>query len=263
MIHGVDVSHYQGKVDFHALKDNADFVIIKSTYGNGYIDPSFTVNRDGARAVGLSIGFYHYAYPQFNQPQDEATWFTKNVSCQPGEIICLDFEESYPDPVHWCRTFLDKVSSNMGFKPLIYLNLSLIRSFDWTPVVNAGYGLWIAHYDGSTDQLDTVPWEVVAMKQYSDKGNVAGMNPVDLDMFYGDVTAFKKYGNPPPPITTVSTSSTSSTSSTTLTTYPPTTIVTTLPLSPAEAALKKIHDIIYGSGFWWTKLSKIKALLPK
>jgi GH25 family lysozyme M1 (1,4-beta-N-acetylmuramidase) len=199
MIHGVDISKFQGKVDFHALKDNADFVILRATYGNGYTDANFTQNRDGARTAGLSIGFYHYAYPQFNQPQAEADWFTKIVSCQPGEILALDFEESYPDPVGWCKTFLDKATSNMGFRPLVYLNLDLIKRFDWAPVVKAGYGLWLAQWDYKPESTppDT-DWPMVAMRQYSNQGNVAGMNPVDLDVFYGTVEQFKKYGNPPP-----------------------------------------------------------------
>ena len=199
MIHGIDISSWQGNVDFHAIKDNADFVIIRATYGNGYKDAYFEKNRDGARAVGLSIGFYHYCYPQYNTPEAEADWFTKIVSCQPGEILVLDFEEAYPNPVNWCKKFLDKCTSNMGFKPLIYLNLSTANSFDWSPIIKANYGLWLAHYDNNPLQVDKTPWSLVAMKQYSSKGNVAGISPVDVDSFYGDVPAFKHYGNPPPP----------------------------------------------------------------
>jgi len=199
MIHGVDVSKFQGTIDFHALKDNADFVILRATYGNGYTDANFTQNRDGARTAGLCVGFYHYAYPQFNQPTAEADWFTKVVSCNPGEILALDFEESYPDPVGWCKAFLDRATSNMGFRPLIYLTESLVKSHDWTPVIKAGYGLWLALWDYKPENLtfDT-PWPMVAMRQYSNQGEVAGMKPVDLDLFYGTIDQFKKYGNPPP-----------------------------------------------------------------
>jgi GH25 family lysozyme M1 (1,4-beta-N-acetylmuramidase) len=198
MIHGIDISSYQGKLDFHSVKDNADFVIIRSTYGNGYKDTNFEINRDGARAVGLCVGFYHFAYPQYNTPEGEATWFTKCVSCQPGEILVLDFEEPVANPVDWCKRFLDKVTANMGFKPLIYLSPSFINASDWTPVINAGYGLWLAHYDNNPVQVDNTPWYTVAMKQYSDKGSINGVT-VDLDVFYGDTDVFKKYGNPPPP----------------------------------------------------------------
>jgi lysozyme len=239
MIHGVDISKFQGNVDFHALKDNADFVIIRSTYGVGYTDDKFVRNRDTARSVDLGIGFYHYAYPQFNSPLAEADWFTMKVSCQPGELLCLDFEEHYPDPVNWCKTFLDRCVSNMGFKPLLYINYALVKAYDWTPVINGGYGLWLAYwnYNPDTNIPTDTGWNIVAMRQYSNKGNVAGMNPVDLDVFYGDLTAFKKYGNPPPETTTttilppVTSSSTSETTTTTATT---TTILSpTIPPKPS------------------------------
>jgi lysozyme len=199
MIKGIDISTYQGpKVNFHDLKDNLDFVIIRSTYGNGYKDSDFEINRDGARAVGLCIGFYHFAYPQYNTPEAEATWFTKTVSCLPGEIIILDFEEPYANPVDWCKRFLDKCTSNMGFKPLLYINLSTAKSFDWTPIIKAGYGLWLAHYDNNNTIYEITQWPFIAFKQYWDKGNVAGITPVDLDIFNGSVDQFKKYGNPVP-----------------------------------------------------------------
>ena len=201
MIKGCDISVYQGNVDFHALKDNLDFVIIRSTYGNGYVDKNFSLNQSGARNVGLALGYYHFAYPQYNTPEDEATWFSKIVSCQPGEIIALDFEESCPNPVDWCKRWLDKVSSNMGFKPLLYINLSTAHGFDWSPVIKAGYGLWLAVYDNDPVNVPGTAWPLTAMKQWTSKGNVAGLTPLDLDSFYGDVTAFKKYGNPPPVVT--------------------------------------------------------------
>jgi len=148
---GCDISYYQGDIDFHVLRDNLEFVIIRATYGNGYTDKNFEKYRDKAREVGLAVGFYHYAYPQYNGPEEEADWFTKVVSCRPGEILCLDFEEHYSNPVDWCKRFLDRVKSNMGFNPLIYLNMSLVKSYVWTPVIKGGYGLWLALWDGNPD----------------------------------------------------------------------------------------------------------------
>lgn len=55
-----------------------------------------------------------------------------------------------------------------------------------------------------------------------------------------------------PPQTTTSTSI----STTTMTT-------TTLPPCSAEEKIKAIHDILYGKGFWWTKLAKIKGIVPQ
>jgi len=38
------------------------------------------------------------------------------------------------------------------------------------------------------------------MRQYTSKGNVGGITPLDLDVFYGDLEQFKKYGNPEPKV---------------------------------------------------------------
>ena len=203
MIKGCDISKWQGVVNFQSLKDNFDFVIIRSTYGDGYTDEKFAVNRDGLRNVGVLLGFYHYAYPQYNTAQAEADWFTKIVSCKPGETLVLDCEESYPDLVNWCKAFLDRVTSNMGFKPLIYLNQNQIKTNNWSTVINAGYGLWLAQYDYNPDGVPAVtPWPFVAMRQYSNQGNVAGINPLDLNVFYGTKEQFQAYGNPAPVVPT-------------------------------------------------------------
>jgi GH25 family lysozyme M1 (1,4-beta-N-acetylmuramidase) len=266
MIKGCDISSHQGVVDFHSLRDNLEFVIIRSTYGNGYTDTQFIRNRDEARKVGLCLGFYHYAYPQYNTAQAEADWFTKIVSCQAGEILILDFEEKYADIVNWCKTFLDKVTSNMGFKPLIYLNQSQVKSYNWQPIIDAGYGLWLAQYDYNADGTPvSTPWPMMAMRQYSNQGQVGSLTPLDLDVFYGTVDQFKKYGNPPSLITEPPT-------------IPPQPPVEPTPPEPVidwEAKYKicdiermsyktkfdKLVTIIIGKGWWWTKYAQIKQIL--
>lgn len=211
MIVGNDISQFQGSIDWDTYKNNSNFVIIRATYGNGYYDQWFAHNRDEARRVGLPRGFYHYCYPQLNSPQAEAQWFCKAVyDLQEGESLYLDFEESGSNIVGWCKVFLDYVSNNFnGIKPLIYLNQSHM-TLDWSPVINAGYGLWLASYqaDGAGN---TGQWPFMALQQTSSSQQVPGIvGNVDRDVFFGDVKTFKKYGyikpvpqqpTPPPVVT--------------------------------------------------------------
>lgn len=199
---GCDISHHQGQLDFNVLRDNLEFVIIRATYGDGYKDTRFEINRDSARQVGLLCGFYHYAYPQYNAPEAEADWFTKTVSCKVGEIIALDFEEKYPTPVDWCKRFLDRAASNMGFKPYIYLNLATVKAYDWKPVIDAGYPLWLAHWTYDESEPVATQWGDVNLRQYSNQGNVGGITPLDLNIFYGTQAEYKATGNPAPSDTT-------------------------------------------------------------
>lgn len=197
MLVGNDVSYAQGSIDWDTYKNNSNFVIIRSTYGNGYYDNWFAHNRDESRRVGLPRGFYHYCYPQYNLAQDEADWFCKALyDLQQGEILALDFEEHYTgDVVTWCKTFLDRVSQNFnGIKPVIYLNQSLVASYNWQPVIDAGYGLWLAAYlqDG---QGNTGKWPFMALQQTSSSQSVPGITgAVDRDVFFGDASSFQKYG---------------------------------------------------------------------
>lgn len=58
---GIDVSQWQQNIDFMRVKEaGTEIVYIKSSEGNGYIDPYFSRNYEKAKQNGLNIGFYHY-----------------------------------------------------------------------------------------------------------------------------------------------------------------------------------------------------------
>lgn len=199
MLKGVDISKWQGEVKLSSVAKNQDFIIIRSSYGNGYTDEYFAKNRDECRKLKIPHGFYHYAYPNHNSPEDEADWFLHVVSpLESGESLFLDFEESYPDPVGWSKKFLDHLSEKLeGYKPLIYMNKHLVESYDWSPVVKKGYGLWLAYWDYDPNGTFNVShWDVVAIRQYSNQGSVNGISGrVDMNVFYGDdIQQFLAYG---------------------------------------------------------------------
>lgn len=198
MLKGIDVSKWQGDITWSSVAKNRDFAIIRSSYGTGYTDEKFAVNRDKARQTGILHGFYHYSYPNHNTPEAEADWFLSVVMpLEQGELLCLDFEENYPDPVGWSKRFLDRISERLnGYRPLIYINKYLTSTHDWSKVANAGYGLWLAYWDYDPNGAFEVPyWDVVAMRQYSNQGSVNGISGrVDENVFYGDKTQFAAYG---------------------------------------------------------------------
>lgn len=198
MLKGVDISSFQGEVNFDQLKTEVDFVIIKATEGVGFTDPQFLRNQAEARRIGTPVGYYHFARPDLgNTPESESDWFKQTIGeLKSGEILFLDLEVNFPNSVDWCRGFLDHLSFLLGgYKPLIYLNLSLVSSNDWSSVINENYGLWLAHYDDNENQVDTTPWAEVAFKQFTSSESVPSITGnVDQDAFYGDQTAFLKYG---------------------------------------------------------------------
>ena len=207
---GHDVSQYQGNINFDVFKNNTNFVIVKATEGNGYMDPRFRRNQSEARRVNLPLGYYHFARPDLgNSPLTEADYFLTTIG-QPkqGEIFVLDYECPNQTPAHvdWCKKWLDRVYSKITVRPFIYLNQSQVQKFNWKPVVDANYALWIAAYtfDPNNNEFITGAWPIAAMQQWTDKQQVPGIvGNVDGNVFFGDAVAFKKYGygpsNPVPP----------------------------------------------------------------
>ena len=184
-MNGCDVASYQGTIDFDALKAEAGFLIAKSSEGTGFTDPTFARNRAEARRVGMRFGAYHFARPDLGTTADnEAAFFLSHLDGK-DDMLALDYEVNFASPVPWCNRFLDLVRTATGITPYIYLNLALVRGNDWGPVIEAGYPLWLADYDGSPDVVPQTPWPSLAMKQWTSDGSLPGIGGrVDLNVLY-------------------------------------------------------------------------------
>lgn len=273
---GNDISNYQGEIDYGTYQKNTNFVIMKATEGLAYIDTWFGNNRSQARKYNIPLGYYHFARPdQGNRAIEEADFFLKMLSGDPireGEVIVLDYEVGYSDPVGWCKAWLDHVSAQLnGIKPLLYLNQSLIRTYDWSPVANADYGLYVADYTYNPINNDffTGAWQSAAMQQWTDKQVVPGIQGgVDGDVFFGTVEQFKSYGyKAPAPVVTPPVVPT-----------PPPVIPPVPPVVPVEppvvikppvtphtdpryAKEAQIAVILASHLSWWTKFKRIMAII--
>lgn len=195
MIKGIDISHWQGKMDFDKLKDLIKFIIIKATEGTYYTDTEFSRNQIQARWVGIPLGYYHFARPEYStSPEVEAEYFVKTIGkLQEGEVLVLDYESNWTgDVVSWCYRFLNRVFSLTNVRPLIYLNQYLLNRYDWSKIINESFGLWLAKYDGDSSIPDT-SWPTLAMKQFTNALDITNQK-VDGDYFFGSVETFKKYG---------------------------------------------------------------------
>lgn len=226
MIQGYDVSSYQGVIPqavFDRLQSQGWFCMIRANEGTPNnaqvlnIDPQFSYNLNCARTAGVLRGVYHFSYPTLNSALSEADYFLSIYSPQVGEIMALDFETpiggSSPtqENVVWAKTWLDTVASKTnGTKPLIYMDLNLCNTLDWSLVSDAGYGLWLADWTGNPNQLGKANnWSFIAMSQFSDQALVPEINGrVDQDAFYGDGAQFLKYGYTAPSVETSPTSTT-------------------------------------------------------
>jgi GH25 family lysozyme M1 (1,4-beta-N-acetylmuramidase) len=214
MLKGIDVSKYQGIIDWNLVKISCDFVIIRAGYGPGTIDTHFLQNQSESRKTALLIGYYFFVYPERSSGENQATNFFNIVGeLREREFIALDYEEDpkYGVPLKatdivWVHNFLKTASILFGVKPLLYLNCSLKSRFNWQYIVADKYPLWIAYYgkNSNKDDLPTIetpkpnPWPHFLIWQFSSVGSVAGIKGnVDRDVIFGEIEDFVlKCGKP-------------------------------------------------------------------
>lgn len=205
-IKGIDVSTHQGTLNWDSLKKDVDFAVIRAGYGGGGADGHFARNWSECRRLGIPRMAYFYAYPGRSGGQTQAEEFFSRVGVlQAGEGVALDIEDDtaygralVASDVQWCLDFLNRCKELFGVKPLIYMNSNVLGRYDWSPVKSADYGLWIANYGANNGSPNARPgsgvWSFWAMWQYTSRGNVGGVSPLDVNIFAGDVAAFSKYG---------------------------------------------------------------------
>ena len=198
-IHGIDVSYYQGKIDWEQVKDmhedsvHISFAFIKATEGLIQVDPYFQRNwREGPKA-GIICGAYHYFRPEMNGKW-QARFFLQNVRPEKGDLpMAVDVEELdgiAPEKMRMELTsYLKYITAKTRTKPIIYSGIKFYQ--DYLAGYFDGYALWLAHYyEPDLDVDKATPWR---FWQHNDKAKVNGINhTVDFDVFKGDSLAFRK-----------------------------------------------------------------------
>ena len=190
-VHGLDLSHYQGDVDWTALATHRAnrfplrFVFIKATEGATHTDPRFNENFEAARQNGFIRGAYHYFIPQ-TDAAEQARHFINTVKLEDGDLPpVLDVEITGKRPTEELqeavKVWMDTIEAHYGVKPILYTSYKFKRRHLDTPDINQ-YPYWIAHY-----YVDAVRYRGSwAFWQHTDVGRVEGIDgKVDLNVFNG------------------------------------------------------------------------------
>src|SRR4051812_22210820 len=92
-IQGIDVSKYQGKIDWASVRSaGTEFAFIKATEGGTLVDKRFVENWDGAKQAGVSRGAYHFMF-WCRPAEEQAAWFRSTVPSDPDALPpVLDLE---------------------------------------------------------------------------------------------------------------------------------------------------------------------------
>lgn len=201
--YGIDVSYYQGEIDWEAVAaDGIDFAIIRVGYrgssaGTLNEDERFWEYIEGAEAAGLDVGLYIFSQAvNAAEAREEAEYVLERIG---------DYEISYPIAFDWeplsnsgsrtlnfnysvltdCALAFCEVIEDAGYTPMVYLNPSFAYlRYDISRLMNAEKIIWLAHYTNRSNYLyDFQIW------QYGSSGSVDGIaGRVDMDV------AFVNYG---------------------------------------------------------------------
>ena len=199
-IHGIDISHHQGRIDWPTLRDKGlinqtpiRFIMIKATEGASRIDQNFKDNFHQAREYGFTRGAYHF-YSVYSPAAKQAQFFIKTVKLENGDLPpVLDVEhkpknqtdEQFAASV---LEWLDIVEKHYGIKPIIYTYYKFKTRYLNDPVFDS-YPYWIAHY--YVDEVEYEgPWK---FWQHTDAGRLPGIKgQVDFNIYNGSFYDLRK-----------------------------------------------------------------------
>lgn len=217
---GIDISKWNGQMNFQVAKTRCQFVIIRAGYGLCWKDPMLDTYVAGARAADMPFGLYWYCYDN-QDPNGTAESFGDIViQNRPNLDIHGDLEQTYLNPdqtLAWFNTFESKLQAKAN-----KLQVSYSRAGFWNPCV-ARSGKWINRRDWpanwTTRDYPTIPndwtWQQGDYWQWSADGNKKGAYygssggdaDMDEDRWYGTVEQFnatygthiQHLGQPPVP----------------------------------------------------------------
>lgn len=207
-VRGVDVSHYQGDIDWDTLSSqNISFAFIKATEGSSYIDDKYAYNSENARKSGLAVGAYHffsYDSPGITQAEN----FINTVEPFEGmlpPVIDLEFygdKEKHPpdreDVSAQLNALLEALEKHYRLTPIIYVtekSYELYISGEYEQ-----YDIWIRNVISKPKLSDNRVW---TFWQFTDRARLDGYSGeekyIDLNVFIGgkdEFYSYPKYGIP-------------------------------------------------------------------
>lgn len=200
-VHGVDVSRWQGDIDWETLrKQGANFAFIKATDGGDHLDPMFRKNWQRAKEAGIKRGAYHFFY-WCRTAGEQADWFIRNVPKEPGAlppVIDVEYNAessckkrlSRAKVLEKMQVFMDKLERHYGQRPIIYTAPDFYA--DNLTGEFLDYPFWLrsvaAHPSKRYPGRKWVFW------QYSGSGLSHGVSEkIDLNVFRGSVDDWHKW----------------------------------------------------------------------
>ncbi|MDO4333519.1 MAG: GH25 family lysozyme [Eubacteriales bacterium] len=204
---GIDVSKYQGTIDWAAVKNaGVEFAIIRVGYrakttGVLYEDPAARYNLQEATKNGIKVGAYFFssAITQ-EEAKEEAAWVASFIAkykiTYPVAYNCEDFLSSdsrqyqltKQERTNLACAFLDSIAA-YGYNPMFYASRNEMEgSAQWDMATLTGkYKIWVSQYpDKPYPETPASSYSGThSMWQYTSQGQVSGIKgKVDVNVAY-------------------------------------------------------------------------------
>lgn len=189
---GLDVSEFQGDIDFDRVKKaGVEFVYIRVGRGGGVgktpvIDKKFKKNIEGFNKVGIKVGVYFFSYSVSKKEiLRDAKWVVKQLKNHKIDLeVAYDFEDwndyneynlSFYNLTEIANTFNDYMKKN-GYNGMLYSSKYYLENI-W---FEQNYPVWLAHYTDKTDYKGKYKvWQIC------ENGKIDGIkNQVDINIRY-------------------------------------------------------------------------------
>jgi lysozyme len=201
-VHGIDVSHWQGDIDWHRVRQaGTRFAFIKATEGALHLDRKFHENWENARRAGVPRGAYHFVF-WCRDAAEQAAWFIENVPRERDALPpVLDVEwnnhsrlctrtPSRSEALQMIRTMLTMMERHYGQMPIIYTDINFHRDI-----------LEGEHFDNPfwLRSVAAEPHERYRDRRYTfwqwtQTGTVPGIRgEVDRNVFYGSEREWSQF----------------------------------------------------------------------
>jgi len=221
---GLDVSQYQGQIDWKELSLNhndiagsaeyfkdktledhlqVQFVFVRATKSNCVTDANFRTNFEEAKNNNILRGAYHFLIDSVSGTK-QAEHFLSVANLEKGDLPpVLDIEKDTKNGKtielkvsvdQWrkiAKEWLDVVEKHYGVKAIIYTNLNGYSNWIKNDKVLCDHDIWIASPQGVYQDLPK-GWK---FWQFTQKGNATGIteNVVDMNLFNGNADSLKQY----------------------------------------------------------------------
>jgi len=203
-LNGVDVSNYQGSVDWDEMaSQDIDFAFIKATEGSSHVDKSFQDNWSKIAETDIYAGAYHF-FSFESSGKTQAENYINTVGSLEGKMRPAVDVEYYGSKAREDLDYeaikaelgvlLEELEAEYGVKPVIYCTYKaydniICGDFD-------DYDLWIRNIYITPDVTLSGRW---MYWQYTDKAELSGYSGperyIDMNVFRGSIDEFLIYNN--------------------------------------------------------------------